>query len=185
MLLHDQVNGADDRDEGADDKKNDVHSYWALSATSRPVIKRFTMATGNMNTHAKCMSWSYRKRGSVPRIQIYRKRIKPTLAANQKNGSRMVLTTGTRNTPATTKEMTAAAGRVYLSRRRAGFRPAYSATKPASTNKTVGTKFEPYSGFHNGCQPPRNSNVPMQDTVIMFAYSAMKKAANFMLPYSV
>ena len=33
----------------------------------------------------------------------------------------------------------------------------------------------------SGCQPPRNSSVATQQTVIMLAYSAMKKAANFML----
>ena len=38
---------------------------------------------------------------------------------------------------------------------------------------------------HNGSHPPRNNVVVMAHTVIMFEYSAMKNAANFMLLYSV
>ena len=49
----------------------------------------------------------------------------------------------------------------------------------------AGTKFEPYAAGNSGCHPPRNSTVAMQHTVIMLAYSAMKKEANFMLLYSV
>src|SRR5690242_6871487 len=50
---------------------------------------------------------------------------------------------------------------------------------------TDGTKFDPHCGGKVGCQPPRKSTVVMDDTVIILAYSAMKKAANFMLLYSV
>src|SRR6202034_2302511 len=46
-------------------------------------------------------------------------------------------------------------------------------------------KLDPYATGHNGCQPPKNSSVAMQETVIMLAYSAMKKAAKVMLEYSV
>ena len=35
------------------------------------------------------------------------------------------------------------------------------------------------------CQPPRKSVVATAATLIMFAYSAMKNMANFMLLYSV
>src|SRR5258708_2204116 len=48
-----------------------------------------------------------------------------------------------------------------------------------------GMNFEPYSAGNIGCQPPRNSKTATQETVIMLAYSAMKKDANFMLEYSV
>src|ERR1700733_6976708 len=46
------------------------------------------------------------------------------------------------------------------------------------------TKFDPYSTGHNGCQPPRKSRVAMEQTVTMFAYSAMKNDAKVMLLYS-
>src|SRR6476660_7846724 len=49
----------------------------------------------------------------------------------------------------------------------------------------VGMNFDPYSAGNGGCQPPRNSSVATQETVIMLAYSAMKNEANFMLEYSV
>ena len=48
----------------------------------------------------------------------------------------------------------------------------------------LATQFE-YGAGNNGCQPPRNSSVATQVMVIMFAYSDMKKEANFMLEYSV
>src|SRR5438067_11406465 len=48
-----------------------------------------------------------------------------------------------------------------------------------------GTNLDPYSGGNSGCQPPRNRSVATQETVTMFAYSAMKNEANFMLEYSV
>src|SRR5579864_8731407 len=52
-------------------------------------------------------------------------------------------------------------------------------------NKIRGaTKFEPYASGHSGCQPPRKSKVAIEQTVTMFAYSAMKNAANDMLLYS-
>src|ERR1022692_4955820 len=52
-------------------------------------------------------------------------------------------------------------------------------------NKIKGaTRFEPYASGHSGCQPPRKSSVAIEQTVTMFAYSAMKNAANDMLLYS-
>src|SRR5437868_10446336 len=53
-----------------------------------------------------------------------------------------------------------------------------------NANTTGATQFE-YGAGKSGCQPPRNSNVATHVIVIMFAYSDMKKEANFMLLYSV
>src|ERR1035438_3282558 len=50
---------------------------------------------------------------------------------------------------------------------------------------TVGTRFAPQATGHGAIQPPRKSSVAMALTVIILAYSAMKKLANFMLLYSV
>src|ERR1700741_2163711 len=48
-----------------------------------------------------------------------------------------------------------------------------------------GKNFDPYCSGNKGCHPPRNKSAATQETVTMFAYSAMKNAANFMLEYSV
>src|SRR5579871_4551830 len=56
---------------------------------------------------------------------------------------------------------------------------------PAKTKIKEGTKFEPADAGQSGSHPPRNSVVVMAQTVTILEYSAMKKAANFMLLYSV
>src|SRR5579862_9715201 len=56
---------------------------------------------------------------------------------------------------------------------------------PAAPKINGGTREDPYSAGQGAIQPPRNSSVAMELTVIMLAYSAMKKLANFMLLYSV
>ena len=50
-------------------------------------------------------------------------------------------------------------------------------------NSSVGTKVATAGGTI-GCQPPRNSAVATEQTMIMLQYSAMKKAANFIDEYS-
>src|ERR1700722_12290799 len=55
---------------------------------------------------------------------------------------------------------------------------------PAAAKIAGAAKLEPHLTGHSGCQPPRNRMVATQQTVTMLAYSAMKKAANFMLLYS-
>src|SRR5580698_5590839 len=57
-------------------------------------------------------------------------------------------------------------------------------TAPATKRINGAAKFEPYASGHNGCQPPRNKRVAMEQTVSMLAYSAMKNAAKVMLLYS-
>src|SRR5437763_4003549 len=49
----------------------------------------------------------------------------------------------------------------------------------------TGTRLDPYCAGHKGVQPPRNNTVAMAQTVIMFAYSAIKNDANFIDEYSV
>src|SRR5579872_5426522 len=46
------------------------------------------MDKGSRNFQPKSMSWSYRKRGSVPRIQMYKKMKKKTFSENHPTGSR-------------------------------------------------------------------------------------------------
>src|ERR1700722_18934951 len=58
------------------------------------------------------------------------------------------------------------------------------AIRPAMTKITTGMKFESGAG-RMGCQPPRNKSVATQQTATMWAYSAIKNDANFMLLYSV
>src|SRR6202162_1262705 len=48
-----------------------------------------------------------------------------------------------------------------------------------------GTRLEPYRTGQGAIHPPRNRMVAMALTVTIFAYSAMKNDANFMLLYSV
>src|SRR5215831_4920153 len=56
---------------------------------------------------------------------------------------------------------------------------------PPMAKMTDGMKSEPKAAGKGGVQPPRKRITATDDTVIMFAYSAMKNAANFMLLYSV
>src|SRR5579871_1040347 len=56
-------------------------------ATTKPVTSRFNTATGKRNFQANPISWSYRKRGSVPRIHMNVNRIPPVLAPNQNSGT--------------------------------------------------------------------------------------------------
>src|SRR5438093_9402223 len=52
-------------------------------------------------------------------------------------------------------------------------------------SRTAGaTKFEPSAAGQSGWQAPRNSRVATEQNVTMLAYSAIKKAAKFMLEYS-
>src|SRR5207302_1824111 len=57
---------------------------------------------------------------------------KPVLAANQKTGMKIETTAGISSTAARPKNITAKTGSVKRSRRRAGFRPWYRQTAPAS-----------------------------------------------------
>src|SRR3954447_11153984 len=50
------------------------------------------MASGTRNFHPKPINWSYRKRGVVPRTQMYRKTKKKTFNTNQKTGSSACMT---------------------------------------------------------------------------------------------
>src|SRR5438270_5968315 len=61
-------------------------SRQAVNATTNAVITRFATASGNKNFHPKAISWSYRKRGSVPRTQMYRIMKQKTFATNQNTG---------------------------------------------------------------------------------------------------
>ena len=45
-------------DKGKQQKEDDVHGYFVVRATSRPVISRLIMATGNRNVHANFINWS-------------------------------------------------------------------------------------------------------------------------------
>src|SRR5438105_3716044 len=105
----------------------------------------------------------------------------PTLAQNQNSAIRMVCSIGTM--PETTKiaaiprNTSAVTGSEYLSLGRAGFSPAYRATSPPSTN-TIGAIQLDHGAGNSGVQPPRNSSVATQVTVIMLQYSAMKNDAN-------
>src|ERR1700722_4692580 len=58
----------------------------AYQATAIAVATRFAIARGSRNFQPKDISWSYRKRGNVPRTQIKRKRKQKTLATNQNTG---------------------------------------------------------------------------------------------------
>src|SRR5579872_561899 len=58
-----------------------------ITLKTTPVIKTLASARGTRNFHPNAMSWSYRKRGNVPRTQMYRNKKKPTLRQNQKTGS--------------------------------------------------------------------------------------------------
>src|SRR5580693_1724756 len=126
MPLQHHVNGGDQRDCGKNEKEENIHLYAPTqdcSATRNPVIRRFSNATGNRPFHAKPISWSYRKRGSVARIQTKTKSRKPHFARNQKSGIRTGTRNGTSITPASAKNMTPNAGSVYLSSGRAGLIP--------------------------------------------------------------
>ena len=45
-------------DEGKQQKEDDVHGYFVVRATSRPVISKLIIATGKRNTHANFINWS-------------------------------------------------------------------------------------------------------------------------------
>src|SRR5689334_1726453 len=112
-------------------------------------------------------------------------KIARTLPQNQKRGSRIGWRIGTRNIPAMPKKITPNTGSVYLSNGRAGLAAWKKQIRPLRPKISVGRKPDPYCTGHRGCQPPRKSSVATQETVTMFAYSAMKNDANFMLEYSV
>ena len=76
-------------------------------------------------------------------------------------------------------------GSVMRSNGRAGFSPWKIEMIPAATKSNTGMSHDPYACGKSGCQPPRNSSVATEVIVIMFAYSAMKKAAKLMELYSV
>ena len=94
-----------------------------VSATINPVISMFNSATGNKPFQAKPINWSYRKRGSVARIQMKTKSRKPVFARNQNSGIKTGTRNGTSITPASTKNPTPNTGRVILSNGRAGWSP--------------------------------------------------------------
>src|SRR4051794_9618763 len=60
-----------------------------------------------------------------------------------------------------------------------------NAMTPANRNSKVGTQFDPYSAGNSGFHPPSHSKVATQQTVTILQYSAVKKAANPRLEYSV
>jgi len=109
----------------------------------------------------------------------------PVLAANQKRGARAARAWGIRKIAARIQNTAAMTGRVLRSRGRAGCVPWYKARAPARKKSPAGARWEPNSAGQAGCHPPRNRMVASAHPVIMLAYSAMKKAANFMLLYSV
>src|SRR5712692_8937417 len=110
--------------------------------TTIDVTTMFASASGSITFHPNRMSWSYRKRGSVARIQKNRNKKKYTFRGNQKKAASAHARPG---------------------------KPRYSTMKWG-----VG-----------GWYPPRNRTDAMQDTRIMFAYSAMKKKAKRIPLYSV
>ena len=111
----------------------------------------------------------------------------PVLAQNQNSGSSHCCTMGSRKTAGDDQE--------NHTERREGELVAIAEMRLHAMEQrdqrrqrrksTTGTKLEPYFAGHGATQPPRNSSVAMQLTVIMLAYSAMKNEANFMLLYSV
>src|SRR5256885_10028481 len=58
----------------------------SYQATAIAVAITVTSASCSRNFQPNAINWSYRKRGSVPRTQIYRKRNAKTFAANQNTG---------------------------------------------------------------------------------------------------
>src|SRR5882724_9507962 len=75
-------------------------------ATINAVASRFSTAAGNKNFQAKPINWSYRKRGSVPRIQMKTNNRNPVLARNQNNGIRTDTAAGTSSNAASPKKIT-------------------------------------------------------------------------------
>src|SRR5882672_7557201 len=107
------------------------------------------------------------------------------LAENQMIGISGSATAGIRKRPAKPKNTIPTTGSVNRSSGRAGLAACKKHSKPAPAIASDGKKLEPYSAGNGGCQPPKNSSVATQETVTMLQYSAMKNAANFILPYSV
>src|SRR5215470_18372176 len=68
MPLQDQADGADDRECGEDEENDErrAHALY-LSNTTAAVMMTLTMETGSSSFQPMFMSWSSRKRGSVPR----------------------------------------------------------------------------------------------------------------------
>src|SRR5258707_15206803 len=116
---------------------------------------------------------------------MYTKRMKSALAENQMIGISGSETAGIRKRPASPKKAIPTTGRVMRSSGRAGLAACKKQTTPAPAIASDGRKLEPKAAGNGGCHPPRNSSVATQETVTMLQYSAMKNAANFMLPYSV
>src|ERR1019366_6443522 len=107
------------------------------------------------------------------------------LAENQMIGISGAATAGIRKRPAKPKNTMPTIGSVIRSRGRAGLAACKKHSNPAPAITSDGRKLEPYSAGNGGCQPPKNNSVVTQETVTMLQYSAIKNAANFMLPYSV
>ena len=114
-------------------------------------------------------------------------RMKPVLAANQNSGSSTACSKRNQEQPRPAKKMTPNAGSVIsvaaaapdAARDTGRSRPAISEDQRRQRSSS---RTPPATA---ACQPPRNSSVAIEQTVIMLAYSAMKNAANFMLLYSV
>src|ERR1035438_7562750 len=121
---------------------------------------------------------------------MYTNKTVSTFAQNQNSGIKAAPTAGTRKMAAikiaaSPNETRPTTGRGKRSTRRAGRAACKKLINPAPTKISGGIRFEPYAAGKMGCQPPRNSSVATQETVTMLQYSAIKNAANFMLPYSV
>src|SRR6185369_14420519 len=116
---------------------------------------------------------------------MYTNKMTSAFAENQMMGISGSATAGIRNTPANAKNATPTTGSVKRSSGRAGLMAWRKQSIPAPAITSDGRKLEPYCAGNGGCQPPRNSSVATQEIVTMLQYSAMKNAANFMLPYSV
>src|ERR1044071_6805491 len=50
-------------------------------------MTRFAIANGNRNFQLNAITWSYRKRGKVPRTQMYKNKKNRIRSANQNSGS--------------------------------------------------------------------------------------------------
>src|ERR1700720_4321198 len=90
MFLQNQADCANQGERREHEKNNQWRRHFALhhvifARITKLVAITFTIESGSSSFHPNAISWSYRKRGSVPRIHTYTKR-KTRIFDSSQNG---------------------------------------------------------------------------------------------------